>query len=218
MSKNVISYKQELIRKSIHLLSLIMPLVYYFQTKEFVLSVLIPITLISITLDYLSKEGQILHKTFIKYFGSMMREHELHKKYTVNGASWVFISSVFVFLIFPKIIALTVFTILILSDTIAALIGRKYGNHKLFTKSWEGTIAFIFSACLIVIFWGKIVNAPIVFYYFGFLGATLSGFIEAASAVLKMDDNFSIPISAGLVLWLGELYANSQGQSFINLI
>jgi len=218
MPEKKISYKRELQRKSIHLLSLSMPIVYYFQTKELVLSILIPLACISIILDYMSKEGKPLNKLFMKYFGLMMREHELKKMYTVNGASWVLIASVFVFLIFPKIIAITVFTILILSDLIAALIGRKYGKNQLFTKSWEGTLAFIVSAWMIVIIWGLIIDAPLLFFVFGFLGSVVGGFVEAASGVLKLDDNISIPVSVGLVLWVGEFYAFRVGQSYIDII
>ena len=51
LDKGTIDYKAELLRKSIHLLSLSIAIVYYFITKELALTVLIPLTLISLILD-----------------------------------------------------------------------------------------------------------------------------------------------------------------------
>ena len=201
MSENKeISYKNEIIRKCIHLNSLSIPIVYSFISYELALTILIPLTVMSIILDLASKTENFLSKIFFKIFGSIMRSHEVDKKYTLNGATWVLISAIICIIIFPKVIMVAGFSILIISDASAALFGKKFGKHKLFTKSWEGTGAFIFSACIVVMVVGLLVSAPWTFFAFGALGAIVAGFAEAASSIMKLDDNLSIPLSFGLIM------------------
>ncbi|MCK7523378.1 MAG: hypothetical protein MZV64_39855 [Ignavibacteriales bacterium] len=58
-------------------------------------------------------------------------------------------------LIFPKVIFVTAFSILIISDTMAALIGRKFGKRKFLRKSLEGTLSFFISASIVVIIYAQ---------------------------------------------------------------
>ena len=51
--KTEISYRSEVYRKLIHLNSLLIPIVYSFITKELALTILIPLTIISIILDFI---------------------------------------------------------------------------------------------------------------------------------------------------------------------
>jgi dolichol kinase len=121
--------------------------------------------------------------------------------------------------VFPRHLAITGFAVLIIiSDIAAALIGRKFGRNRLFTKSWEGTSAFIVSAFLVVTVIGNLLNAPWTYFAFGFIGAIVAGFAEAASAYLKIDDNFSIPVSIGLVMWAGAFFASSINMPYLNLM
>lgn len=214
-----ISYTQELLRKSIHMCSLSIPIGYSFVDKQTALNLLIPLAILAIVLDIATKKIKPLREVYYKYFGKMLRKHEKKKKKLIlNGASWVLISAVLTILIFPKILAVTGFAILIISDIAAALIGRKFGKTPLFTKSWEGTSSFIVSAFMVVLTIGYLVNAPLSYFIFGALGAIASGFAEAASNILKVDDNLSIPISFALVGLLGAWISSYFGQSFLNIM
>jgi dolichol kinase len=200
-----ISYSQEILRKGIHLISLSIPITYSFVTKEFALSLLIPITILSIIFDFASRENNKFRYYYHKIFGKMLRPHEYYDVFTLNGASWVFITAVLCILVFPKLIMVTGFSILIVSDVSSALIGRRYGKHKLFIrKSWEGTAAFWVSAFMVIIVIGLLLNAPWTFFLFGFIAAFVGGFAEAIAPIIKMDDNITIPVSIGLVMWVGE--------------
>lgn len=217
--KKKISFQQELLRKTIHLISLSIPIIYIFVNWIIAVYIIIPITLITISIDILSKKHPKFREYFINTFGDLLRKHEKKKnKFILNGASWVLISASIMIIFFPKIITVTAFTILILSDIAAALIGRRWGTHKLFNKTWEGTFAFIIVAILIVIIYGLIFSAPIYYFLFGFLAAIISGFTEAASKKLKLDDNLTIPISAGIVLWVGEFITAFYNSSYINIL
>ncbi len=218
IKKNEISYKQEILRKGIHLLSLSIPISYIFFSRETELAILIPMAAVAVLIDVLSKKNFILHDFVYKYFGNMFRQHELRGGVVLNGASWVLISAVVCVLIFPKIIMVTGFTILIISDIMAALIGRKYGRRPIFDKSLEGLMAFIISAIAIVIIYGVTFDAPAVYFYAGIAGAVAGGFGEVSSSVLKMDDNLSIPLSVGIVMWIIGAVAVSGADSFLDII
>lgn len=214
-----ISYTQELLRKTIHLCSLSIPITYIFVDQITALYILIPMALFFIVMDILTKKVKVFRDIYKRYFGKMLRKHEKKtKKIFLNGASWVLISAVLVVLVFPKILAITGFTILIISDICAALIGRKFGKTPLFNKSWEGTSAFIVSAMLVVSVYTYLFSAPWTFWAFGLLGAVVAGFAEAASKVLKVDDNLSIPISFGIIAWIGGIIAANMGVPYLFLL
>ncbi|HRK60402.1 MAG TPA: phosphatidate cytidylyltransferase, partial [Candidatus Kapabacteria bacterium] len=102
----------------------------------------------------------------------MLRAHETRDdRLLLNGASWVLIAAFLCILFLPQSIAITAFSILIVSDTAAALIGRKLGRHKFFDKSVEGTAAFIISAIGVVVAVWFILNLDISFVYAGIVGA-----------------------------------------------
>lgn len=215
MVKNQISYKQELIRKSIHLCSLSIPGVYYITNFEIALFYVLPVFIIVLLIDLLSKKGMPLHNLVYKYFGAMFREHEKREGWMLNGASWVLIAALLTILIFPKILAVTSFTILIISDLSAALVGRRYGKHPLFDKSWEGTFTFFITSSLIVVFFWALEGHGNYFLYFGILASALTAFAESASSVLKLDDNLAVPAVFSLTMWLLHPIAVSAGFPYI---
>ncbi|MDX9924237.1 MAG: dolichol kinase, partial [Ignavibacteriaceae bacterium] len=127
-----IDYKSEVLRKSIHLCSLSIPVIYYFITKEAALGILIPLAVFSLIIDLARyKKNTKLNQYFHALFGFMLREHEKdHNKKNLNGATYVLLSAVIVILIFPKVLVVTAFAVLIVGDIAAALIGRKFGKTK----------------------------------------------------------------------------------------
>ena len=215
--KKEIPYSQEILRKGVHLVSLSIPIIYIFVSEKFALSVLIPMAIIAVTLDLWSrKENSWANKLIFGFFGAMLRKHEMKKKkLLLTGASWVLISAVLTVLIFPKVIAVIAFIILIISDISAALVGRKWGRTKLGKKSLEGTLAFIVSGLLVVAVVGILFNADIYFYIAGVLGAIVGGLAELYAKQLKLDDNLSIPMGVGIMMLA---IAKLWNDSFLNLM
>lgn len=200
IDNGTIQYRDELFRKLIHLTSLSIPIVYYFitaQTAAIILGILAAAALIIDLSRYLHPETG---KIFYKIFGFLLREHELdHKKKSLNGATYVLISALISVLIFPKVIFITAFSILIISDSSAALIGRKFGKRKFLSKSFEGTLAFFVSACIVILFTPK-VSGFVEEYFIGFTAALVGAIVENISFKL-VDDNLSIPLSVGFTMW-----------------
>lgn len=200
INEGTLNYRDELLRKGIHLCSLSMPIIYYFITKELAINILLVMTIIAVVLDVGRYFIPSVGKLFYKIFGFMLREHEKdEKKKNLNGATYVLLSALICVLIFPKVIFITAFAILIISDMTAALIGRKYGKHPLFKKSLEGTIAFFISACIVVLFTPKINYLPLE-YLIGFIAAFIGAFVENISWGFA-DDNLSIPLAVGGTMW-----------------
>lgn len=196
------NYKVEYIRKAIHQFSMLIPVIYYFTPRELAIKILILLTLGFVTVDiarYYNPEAQ---KLFYKLFGPILRQHERdHKAKNLNGATWVFISALVCVVIFPKFIVINSFAILILSDASAAVFGRKFGRHKFFKKSLEGTVAFIIAAIPVVLLAPKVQNSTGE-YLITMFSATIGGIMEAASINLKIDDNLLIPLSIGTTMWI----------------
>lgn len=202
-SKNIDrNYKAEYIRKAIHQFSMLIPVIYYFTPRDLAIKILIVLTFGFITVDIARYYSPTAQKLFYKFFGFILRHHERdHKAKNLNGATWVFISALVCVIIFPKFIVINAFAILILSDASAAVFGRKFGKHKFFKKSLEGTIAFIIAAIPVVFLAPKVQNLPGE-YIITMIAAIVGGIIEAASIDLKVDDNLSIPVSIGATMWI----------------
>ena len=199
--RGTIGYKDELVRKSIHLISLLIPIVYYFITKTSAAIILGCLSFFAVTLDLARYFSPDVGKVFYKIFGFLLRRHEVdEKKKNLNGATYVLLSGLIGVLIFPKIIFITAFAILIIGDIMAALIGRKFGKHKFLAKSFEGTLAFFISSCIVVIF------TPKVGYFqeeiiIGFIAAFIGAITENISFGF-VDDNLSIPLIVGFSMWI----------------
>ncbi len=196
-----INYRNEVVRKLIHLCSLSIPIIYYFISKTSAVIILSIATLVALVIDLSRHFLPSAGKVFYSIFGFLLREHEVDtRKKNLNGATYVLISALICVIIFPKILFLTAFSILIVSDSLAALIGRKYGKHKFLSKSLEGTLTFFISAIIVVFFTPK-VEGLFSEYLIGIAAAAIGAIVENISFGFA-DDNLSIPISIGLSMWL----------------
>ncbi len=146
-----IDYKAEIIRKSIHLCSLSIPIIYYFISREQALMLLVPVTMVFLFVDLLRHFHSSTAKIFYRTFGWLLRTHEHDGgSKRLNGATHVLISATLCVLIFPKLITITAFAVLIISDSAAALVGRRFGSKKFLNKSVEGSAAFFMSALVVI--------------------------------------------------------------------
>jgi len=199
-SVNERAYRKELIRKAIHFCSISIPLLYLVTTKTVALSILIPLTVGFIVIDIARYYFPPLGKIFYKVFGSLLRKHESDSRQKkLNGATYVLIAATISVAVFPKLIAVTAFIILIISDMMSALVGKRFGRHKFFDKSLEGSIAFFLSATIVVLATPKIAYLPGE-YAIGFFSAAIGALVEALP--IGIDDNITIPLCVGSVMWV----------------
>ena len=186
---NKITYQNELLRKSIHLFSSVLALILYIFGKNVIIYPLIFITATYITLDYLRKKT-VINDFYLKYFKIVTREKEIMGKLT--GASYLLLGYTITIFSFSEISAIISIIIVSISDSVAALVGRKYGLINIRNKTLEGTFSFFL--CSIIIF------IPFSFNYFHvFLICLVITTVEFFDDLL-VDDNLVLPIVSGLLI------------------
>lgn len=194
------SYTTELVRKGIHLCSLSIPVIYYFIPKSTALSILLPLTFAFLVVEL----ARFIHppsgRLFHLLFGWLLRTHERdHEIKRLTGATFVLLSATLCVWIFPKVITVTAFAILIVSDSAAALVGLRYGSRPFLKKTLAGAAAFFISAVIVVLLTPKITSHPTE-YAIGIAAALVGAVVESGSTIV--DDNLSIPTSIGATMWI----------------
>lgn len=191
-----ISFGQELWRKGTHMFALVIPGAYYFLQLDRVdmLSLMVPITLAFILGDISRLRGWPLWRNGLeKFFGRMIRPHE--KKGDFSGATYILSTVCFTVALFDKPIAIAAIAFIIVGDTLAALIGRKYGRHRFFGgKSLEGSTACLTGTLIVAAL------APGLDRTIAVIGAFVAAAVEALP--LGIDDNVTVPILSGLAMTL----------------
>ena len=136
-----IPYRQEVLRKAVHLSSIWMPVALFYLPKLFnvilfgvcaVLNVLIEIAVF--------RQVPYVTPLYKALFGKMARESE-PGKFRFSGAPPMYASACLTALLFSPRVASCAFAILILSDTAAALIGRRWVGRMRVKASPRGGIA-----------------------------------------------------------------------------
>ena len=137
-------------------------------------------------------------RTFGSLFFRMLRNKETtHGKFQVSGSLYVLLAAIACTLLFPQPVAVISLSVMLISDTSAALFGKAYGTRKLYkNKSLEGTVAFFLSALIV-----NMLCEPIYhFTYAGVIACAAASFAEMFEDKLEVDDNLSIPLVVGTVL------------------
>lgn len=192
-----IDFQQEFYRKIIHLFSLVIPIGYGLTDKITTLIVLLPVTFIIVGADLFKHRVKEIRELANKIFGKMLRSHESTH---LSGASYTLLASSIVIILLPKNIAITALAVPFVGDPMAGLIGRKFGRMRFFTKTVEGTLAFILSGSVVVYIIMLIFQLDLLFFVTGFVAVCIAGVVEAASAFLRIDDNFAAPLVMGLYM------------------
>lgn len=194
------SYAGEVARKAIHLSSLSIPIVYSLISKSAALTILVPLTLLFGLTDSARHYSPAFRRFYHRWFGWLMRQHEKDENTRrLTGATYVLLAATIGILVFPKVILITAFAIMIVSDTVAALVGRKFGRHPFIGKSLEGTFAFFVSAIAVVALAPKVSYVPAE-YIIGIAASLLGAIVEATS--IAIDDNISVTFSIGAAMWV----------------
>ena len=120
-----------------------------------------------------------------------------------TGAIWFFFSCGLAFLIFPLQVASAACLALAVGDSLSTLVGLRIGKRKLVgKKSLEGSIACFIGSLTSFVFVGPVLATLVA------VTATIAELLPEIRGIRKIrnrgwiDDNFLIPILAGLLLFL----------------
>ena len=197
--RNDKAFKKELFRKAIHLSSLWIPAAIYFMPKIVLIPILLIILIGNVILEYGNfKKYPWARKSFgVLFFRTLRNKETSRENFQFTGAIYVLLSALLCLCLFGKEVAAIALTVMLISDSAAALIGRSIGKIKIYkNKTLEGTLAFFFTAVIInLLFW------PL--YPFGWINviaclvATLA---EVYEDKIEIDDNLSVPVFFSVVL------------------
>ncbi len=197
-SDGQISFAQELLRKTTHMGAMVIPGGYYLLglEKGGALSIMVPITLFMILIDISRlRQWGLWRHVFGKVFAPMIRAHEQAGDFT--GATYILISACATIALFSKPIAIAALAFIIVGDSLAAVIGRRYGRHRFLNgKSFEGSAACLFGTVVVALV-ARYLDLPVSI---GLIGALTAAVIEALP--LGVDDNISVPLVSGAIMTL----------------
>jgi len=180
----------ELLRKSVHVSAVVIPLAVWFLPPLIWRPFLYGLTLVVLVLDLARLKHPRLRAYARRMVGRSLRRHEQRE---LTGASYMAIACLMVAELYPLEIAVASMGYLIVGDALAGFVGKSWGRRPLaFGKSWEGTLSGLAANLAI----GTLVlgvTAPAL------LGALLGSLVELLP--LPLDDNLAIPLIAGGILW-----------------
>lgn len=183
---------RELRRKSIHLLGLVVPILYFFTSRDLIIIGVGALLTLALAAELLKGVVPGVRVIFLRIFSPILRSQE--QKGGLTGATYFLIGSFLCILLFDKTLAIVCLCFLTLGDLCAALIGKQWGRIKLFSrKSLEGSLA-----CFVVCTAAALLIGlhPVV----AIAGALVATLIELLP--VGVDDNVTIPLISGLAMHL----------------
>lgn len=142
-----------------------------------------------------------INRIFIHYFGILMRSEERHNP---TGTLYYLLGALVALLLFPKEIALFSMTVLAVGDPAAYIIGSNFGKYRIGKKSLEGSLAFltasVIAGFLLRNLWDDLSFVAVI------IGAVTGTVVELVPG--KINDNFTIPVTASAAIYVMSLYIN----------
>jgi dolichol kinase len=204
------SYTAEVWRKALHFLALVVPLWMALVGKPASLYGLVPSALLGVAADVGRAHSPALNRVIKAIFGPLMRDDELPEVgsgVTFNGATCVLVGAALLTIVFPVSIAVPVFTMTMIADAAAALVGRRFGRHRWVASrphTIEGSAAFVATGLLVMAFF------PALPFGVAAMGVAAAALLEAAPLPVAVNDNIRVPLVAAAVVAAGQAWVLGQ--------
>ncbi|MFA6511702.1 MAG: hypothetical protein WCV86_01055 [Patescibacteria group bacterium] len=155
---------------------------------------------IALIIEVMRNRSLSFHDEFVSKFGMLMKPTE---RGTVLGFTWTVGATLLLSFLQdfrPMAVGMLVWTF---ADPMAMLAGRLLPNTRRLAegKTLEGTIAFFLTATLVAALFLITVTTKHPVYVMAPVIGAAGAFVELISRQIKIDDNFSIPLVAGLVTY-----------------
>jgi len=194
--------KQELFRQILHIAVGIstVALLYYNILSSLSLLLLI---ISGIIASFISKRKNL---PLFNFFLIHLEREEQRKTFPGRGLIFFFIGALLVIKLFPRDIAYASIMVLAFGDSISHIIGERFGQIKnIFNgnskKLFEGTIAGA-----LVGFLAAAIFVPFTQAFLGSFAAMIAEVIEIDFNQKPLDDNVVVPLVAGTVMYLIQIY------------
>jgi len=199
--RHEIPYSDELKRKALHLLALIIPLGIWPIGKTLAAIILGALAAVALAADFFRARSRRFSAAICRYFEFMMRPEECSPvggPFVLNGATWVILSSALLVAIFPLEIAVSSFTTFMIADAAAAIVGRGVGRlrwrHS--TRTVEGSSAFLLVGLAVMLLFGW---TPL---WISILAVLAGAAAEIPSRPLN--DNIRVPVVIAIVIYVSQ--------------
>lgn len=170
------------------------PITAIFAPELFMLAATAALTAGGLGLDIARFRVEGLNRVFLRWLAPVLKADEGSR---VTGATYMAMAALAVFLLFDRPVAVAALLFLSLGDPAAALVGRGMPGPRIVGKSPVGTAAFIAVSWAVV---GVLVATGVVEYHWGLMAAAVAAGL-AELAPLPVDDNLTVPITAGAVMY-----------------
>lgn len=206
--------KEEILRKMLHLIALLMPASIFYIPETGLPSWVAPvglglILLVSIATEYIRLKNPQAGRIFLFLFGKMMRDSE---EKSVTGSTYIiagaFLCSI-LFINVPHVSFISLF-LFITGDAMAAVFGISFGKTKFMGKSLEGSLACLICCiiCLYIIipfFQGVLMpwNGQMPFHHILLISMaiTILELIPLRIGKIRINDNLAAPVLSGLFIF-----------------
>jgi len=178
-------------------LAIVLPILYLYFDKKFILTFVGSIALAFLLLDIVRL---LSHKTNLFLFKApiIFKQKEVH---TFSSIS-LFLVAIFIsFLVFPKGIGILAVCFLIFGDVFAKIIGMMFGKIHIYKKTLEGSIAYFLFAVITGLVFLPYIEANLWMLLAGALAATLVELIPWG-----IDDNITVALISGSVMYLMTIF------------
>lgn len=205
----MISYREELKRKAIHLSSFWMVAAILLLERKVALFIFVALALVTLFSEMACiRKVPVITPLYRFLFGGMLREEQQNSRFLISRGFHVLAAAALVTLLFFRLPAAIGMAVMLGGDTAAALVGRKWGKHKLVNgKSWEGAAAFFLAGFLLtealLFLCGA---ADVKTTLFAAFAVLLGDAAELLEKNLHIDDNFSIALVSGGVMQLALMF------------
>lgn len=180
----------ELRRQFVHFLGVLAVPVILFAGRETAVVVIGSLLLLLLAMSFYRAR----HRFRNDWLETFILKRERPGAFPLSGAVFFFMGAFCALLLFSQQNAAAAVAVLALGDSMSTVVGKMWGRHRLFlnkSKSWEGSLAFFLFAAAALLFFVQPQKAIVV--------AALTAVVEALP---RLDDNFTVPIAAGLLLAL----------------
>jgi dolichol kinase len=189
----------ELLRKGLHILALVIPLGMVILDRIVVVIVTGVLAFSCIALELSRAYSSAVNAAVITVLGPIMRppeEQTTPNQVEFSGATHIVISAALLSLLFPVWIGAPLLAMFVVSDGVAAVVGRNYGQLQFpcNDKTVEGFFAFSMVGTVMLL----ITTDFSIFH--SVLTAILSSALE--SAPVKMNDNLYVPITTSITIFV----------------
>ena len=214
------SIKKEIKRKTLHLSGLLIPVFYFYSGRNLTL-LFISISLVAFFIiepfrvsqkkaeEFLRGIKPILpddiYHSLLEKFDNItkrLREIERDEERLCIGAHIYFaVGSMITVIIFPKYIAIGAISVAVVSDALAAIVGKNFGYVRFFNgKSLTGSATFFLCSFLILLYVLSFSYNPFITISSAITGSLVGTIVEFYD--FPPDDNFSNQIFISLSVYL----------------